>query len=152
MGHVSLTRGNRCWASVVCMKPRNQCTLVLLSAPGFMVSLQRQLCFFFIFIFFIKSSGAAEVRQSGRKYGKLLVDMNMQPLFPTLNAWMDGALPSSYFSSSSCSPLKPGCRLLIQCSYINMLSSRGQRWAHRHTHKAFLLPIRGNKEMYEDAK
>lgn len=85
MGHVSLTRGNGCWASFVCMKPRNQCTLVLLSAPGFMLSLQRQLCFF------IKSSGASEVRQSGRKYGKLLVDMNMQPLFQTLNGeCMDG--------------------------------------------------------------
>lgn len=32
--------------------------------------------------------------------------------------------------SSTSSPLKPGCWLLILCSYINMLSSRGQRWAH----------------------
>lgn len=94
-----------------------------------------------------KSTPGSEVRHSGENSnGKPLTDMNLQ-LFFSLNGWMDGWISPLLHRSSSASPLKPGCWLLILCSYINMLSSRGQRWAH-----TALSSCQVNKEMDEDAE
>lgn len=115
-------------------KPGNQYTLVLLLAPGFILSLLalKKICI--SFIFYVKSCTPSSWSQTHTKKSKWQTPHGYEYAAIILNAlwridgWMDGVLPSS--TPSSFTPLKPGCRLLIQCSYINMLSSRGQRWAH----------------------